>query len=578
MEDVGVNSILVYLIKISCQYDPLHTLCNNTIKMAATSISSEPEASGKHQTSMALKKISSLGERPECFANTTAEILFVLAATMSVGMSSILIGGLTVVTADIGRDLNMTNAEITWISAAPSLAAGSFLLFFGKVADMTSRRWQFIGSMLLFAIFCLGTGFAKTGISFDILLGILGLLSAAAVPPAIGSIGAVYPKPCKRKNYAFACFSAGNPLGFVFGSVACGVCAQILSWRAYLYFIAIIYLAFAIIAFFTTPPDHEDKKPLNWSTLKSFDIIGTILTIAGFGLLSAALTQAGDAPDGWKTPYVIVMLVLGIVLIIVFLFWETKAPSPLLPMWVWRDRDFSFLLLILFLGFGAFGAAEFWITLYLQRFVTSSALMVAVYILPMAIMGTIVNIIAGMVLHKVSNKLLMLIGTSCYAISFLLLGLNRDGDLYWYFIFWAFCLVVWGADLQFNVANMYVMTALPSSHQSTGGGIFQMVSKLASAIFMGVTTAIYNAVLQNPPTTGYLANQNMAPYSAVFYFCSGICFFSLIFIPFLRVGTQGGLSKSDGDTEKHADNADAVDAKDVQESIVASEHSRNHSI
>jgi len=58
------------------------------------------------------------GRRPECFSSTLQECLFVLMATMSIGMSSILYGSTTVITAPIGRDLNMTSAQITWINAS----------------------------------------------------------------------------------------------------------------------------------------------------------------------------------------------------------------------------------------------------------------------------------------------------------------------------------------------------------------------------------------------------------------------------------------------------------------------------
>lgn len=58
------------------------------------------------------------GRRPECFNSTLQECLFVLMASMSIGMSSILYGTTTVITAPIGRDLNMTSAQITWINAA----------------------------------------------------------------------------------------------------------------------------------------------------------------------------------------------------------------------------------------------------------------------------------------------------------------------------------------------------------------------------------------------------------------------------------------------------------------------------
>ena len=57
-------------------------------------------------------------------------------------------------------------------------------------------------------------------------------------------------------------------------------------------------------------------------------------------------------------------------------------------------------------------------------------------------------------LHKISNKILMYIGTSAYAIAFLLMALNRMKDSYWAFYFPALILDVVGADLEFNVANV----------------------------------------------------------------------------------------------------------------------------
>lgn len=57
-------------------------------------------------------------KRPECFNSTIQECLFILTATMSIGTSSFLYGICTVITAPIGRSLNMTSAEITWINAS----------------------------------------------------------------------------------------------------------------------------------------------------------------------------------------------------------------------------------------------------------------------------------------------------------------------------------------------------------------------------------------------------------------------------------------------------------------------------
>lgn len=227
--------------------------------------------------------------RPSCFKSTATEVLFVLTATMAVGMGSFTAGSTTVVTAIIGRDLHMSNAEITWISASSSLSGGAFLLFFGKFADLMGKRWLFIGSMFCFAVFAVAAGFCNDGLTLDIVNALMGLTTAAAVPPAIGSLGEIYAKPSKRKNAAFACFSAGNPLGFVVGMIASGIATQLFSWRASFWWLAILYSVFTIVGFFTFPLDTMPREPLTRECLKKFDPVGTLLAIAGIGMFSTSL-------------------------------------------------------------------------------------------------------------------------------------------------------------------------------------------------------------------------------------------------------------------------------------------------
>jgi MFS family permease len=170
-----------------------------------------------------------------------------------------------------------------------SLTSGSFLLFFGKLADMFGRRSMFLASLFLFAAFALGTGFSQDALTLIILNGVMGLMCALAVPPCQGILGSIYEKPSRRKNLAFASFSAGNPLGFVFGTIFSGIATQLFGWRAPFWLLAIIYLIVAIIAGFTVPVDDSDKLPLTVDSFKQFDVIGAALIIGGIGLFSTAL-------------------------------------------------------------------------------------------------------------------------------------------------------------------------------------------------------------------------------------------------------------------------------------------------
>jgi hypothetical protein len=63
------------------------------------------------------------------------------------------------------------------------------------------------------------------------------------------------------------------------------------------------------------------------------------------------------------------------------------------------------------------------------------------------------QVVAGAILHRVNNKLIMFVGALGYIAAFLLYSLNKTSYGYWAMIFPGLCCAVVGADLQFNVTN-----------------------------------------------------------------------------------------------------------------------------
>lgn len=141
-----------------------------------------------------------------------------------------------------------------------------------------------------FAVSSLIAGFSTNAMYLDVFGGLLGLWSAAAVPPAVGILGAAYEHPSQRKNRAFACFSAGNPVGFVMGSIFSGVAAHLFNWRASFYLLAIIYVVFFVGAIWTVPRTQAETERFNLKTLKRFDLFGILLSMAGIALFCSSLT------------------------------------------------------------------------------------------------------------------------------------------------------------------------------------------------------------------------------------------------------------------------------------------------
>ncbi|KAI1142396.1 MFS general substrate transporter [Hypoxylon sp. FL0543] len=486
------------------------------------------------------------GDRPECFKNTFQEVSFVFQATVATATTSFLTGVALIITVPVSQDLGMTQGEIAWISASVSLVAGAFQLALGQLADLLGRKFMYITGMGSFSAFVLLVAFSQNPFWMLIVCGILGACSAMVVPPAIGILGAAYTTPSKRKNMAFSAFSAGNPLGFVFGTILCGIATQLSSWRAAFITLCIIWSVFTVHAIWAVPNvENFDRAPLRQrlSTLKQFDYVGTILTIFGTGMFTAGLTLGPE--DGWASAHVIALLIVGVVLLVIFVFWERIFPTPLMPPHVWKDRNFSLIIAVVLLGTMSFTSSGFWTAFFLQEIKQYSTLMVAVHLLPMAIAGLIWNIVAGRILHRVNNTAIMVFGAVCYLGASLLFSFMKPESNYWAFMFPALILNVAGADFQFNVANMYVMQSLPKHQQSLAGGIFNVVIRLSNAAVMGISTAVFSSV----ELTAEGMADPMLKFTRTFQVSVALAAASVLFAPFIRLGTQGNHPKEE-DQEK----------------------------
>ncbi|KAI8956260.1 major facilitator superfamily domain-containing protein [Xylaria longipes] len=524
---------------------------SSALKIEANQASVGVAGDDKEAGMSTLERITtSFGARPECFKNTLQEVAFVLQATVATASSAFLAGTALIITVPVSLDLNMTQGQI-------SLVAGAFQLALGQLADLLGRKVMFITGMAGFSLFSLLVAFAQNPFWMLIVCGVLGIPAAMVVPPAIGILGAAYATPSKRKNAAFSSFSAGNPLGFVFGTILCGIATQLFNWRAAFILLSIIWAVFTVFAFWAVPNvETFERAPLRQrlGTLKQFDYLGTILTIFGTGMFTAGLTLGPQ--DGWSRAHVIALIVVGILLLVVFVFWEKVFPTPLMPLYIWKDRNFSLIIIVVVLGNMSFQATGFWVAFFMQQVQRLSTLNVAVRLLPMAVAGLLWNVLAGRILHKVNNTLIMIFGAVSYLAAALLFSFMRADSNYWAFIFPALVLNVAGADLQFNVANMYVLQSLPSHQQSLAGGIFNVFIRLSNTAVLGISTAVFSSIQSNPTSL----EDPILKYTRTFQTTVALAAAGVLISPFIKLGTQGNAPKVEvREEEKLKGSTDAVD-------------------
>lgn len=115
------------------------------------------------------------------------------------------------------------------------------------------------------------------------------------------------------------------------------------------------------------------------------------------------------------------------------------------------------------------------------------------------------------------------VGAFAYTVSFLFFAVAKTHISYWALFFPGLTFMVVGADFEFNVANMYVMSTMSEREQSVAGGLFQTVTRMCTTIGFGISTAAFNAVQAHPSNSGYYAGDPIEPYAATFWFFICIC-------------------------------------------------------
>jgi phosphatidylserine synthase len=116
-------------------------------------------------------------------------------------------------------------------------------------------------------------------------------------------------------------------------------------WRS-LFWVTVIFAAFAFILGFLMIPRFE--RP---ASKPSVDYLGLSTFTSGTAMLVYGLNDAESR--GWKSPAIIVTIILGVLTLVSFPIIESKVSNPAIPPSILRDRHVQLpLTIFMFIGGG----------------------------------------------------------------------------------------------------------------------------------------------------------------------------------------------------------------------------------
>ncbi|MGX6607679.1 MFS transporter [Micromonosporaceae bacterium Da 78-11] len=415
--------------------------------------------------------------------------------------------------ATIGRDLNASTANSSWIITAYLLSASVLTPILGRLGDMVGKRKVLIGVL---AVLAAGTLLAALAPNLVVLIVARALQGAAGaiLPLSIGAVRDALPR--EKVGVTVGLLSAIFGVGAGVGIVAAGPIVEHLSWH-WLFWLPLALVVIALLGAIFGMKESPVRTP------GRLDMLGAgILSVA---LVSLLLAISKGQSWGWGDARTVGLLLLGAVALVVFVLVELRVKEPLIDLRLMKVRGvWATDVVAVVLGFAMFGTFILVPTLLQLPAATGygfgkSVSQAGLFLLPTVLMMIVFGPVAGMLDRRYGPKVPMFIGTVLVVLAFVLAGVGHGAV-------WQVLLsgVLTGAGIGFAFAAM--SNAIIESVPAAQTGEASSVNTIARTIGSSIGTAVIAAIITSHSTAQGLPTDDA--FTIGFWVCAGVAVLAVV--------------------------------------------------
>ena len=266
-------------------------------------------------------------------------------------------------------------SDLSWVVTAYLLSSTVVGPVYGKLGDQYGRKIVLQVAIVIFLVGSALCGISQNMTELIVFRGIQGLGGGGLFVITIAVVGDIFP-PRQRGRYQ-GYFGGVFGVSTVLGPLLGGFFVDNLSWRWIFYVnLPIGLIALAVIATAFQPRIDHVKHTI--------DYLGASLLAGGLAAI-VLYTSLGGTTYSWTSPWMLALIVGGVLLLVAFVFAESRAAEPVLPLELFRNRVFSVSSAMGFIvGLALFGAITY-LPLYLQDVKGHSPTTSGLLILPLMV-------------------------------------------------------------------------------------------------------------------------------------------------------------------------------------------------
>ena len=384
----------------------------------------------------------------------------------------------------IGREVGISQENLSWVVNGYVLTFGGFLLLGGRMADLLGRRRIFMVGLVIVAVASLFAGFAPSEGALIAARAGQGLGAAIIAPSALSIVATIF-RDGSERNKALGAWGAVAGSGGAAGVLLGGVLTDSLGWEWVLW--VNVPVALGVLAL--TPGLIPESR--SESQTRSFDLAGAVTVTAGLSLLVYAIVDAESA--GWGSAKTIGLLAAAIALLGLFAAIELRSKAPLVPFSIFRKRTLTGANAVGFMVGGSLFAMFFFITLYMQQVLGYSPIKAGVSYLPLSVAIILSAGVASQLVTRIGFKPVLVIGLVLIAGGLVWFGgVSVDGG-FTTDILGPSLLAAVGLGFAFVTTTIAAVAGIDDSEQGLASGLINTSQQVGGALGLAVLATVANS-------------------------------------------------------------------------------------
>jgi EmrB/QacA subfamily drug resistance transporter len=384
----------------------------------------------------------------------------------------------------IGKDVGISQENLSWVVNGYVLTFGGFLLLGGRMADLLGRRRIFMAGLIVVAVASLFAGFAPSEGALIAARAGQGLGAAIIAPSALSIVATIF-RDGSERNKALGAWGAVAGSGGAAGVLLGGVLTDGLGWEWVMWVNVPVSLIVLALAPALIPESRSESQT------RYFDVAGAVTVTAGLSLLVYAIVDAESA--GWGSAQTIGLLTAAIVLLGIFTVIELRSHAPLVPFGIFRKRTLTGANVVGLMVGGSLFAMFFFITLYMQQVLGYSPIKAGLSYLPLSVAIILSAGVASQLVTKVGFKPVLAVGLVLIAAGLVWFSRVSVGGGFTTDILGPSLLAAVGLGFAFVTTTIAAVSGIEDREQGLASGLINTSQQIGGALGLAVLATIANS-------------------------------------------------------------------------------------